>query len=109
MNVYYNGNTMASPMMAPMMEGIGSAGNPNILYFAGTSLSLKTRIDAMRDDEINRLIDVNLTVTGLQIKQVNCMCYFCTIFWGSIIILPLFFICCDWWQKCVYPAYDIPI
>ena len=40
---------------------------------------------------------------------MNCMCYFCTIFWGSIFLLPLFCICCDWWRRCVFPAFDIPI
>ena len=37
------------------------------------------------------------------------MCYFCTIFWGSILLFPLLFICCDWWRKCVSPAYDVPL
>jgi hypothetical protein len=31
----------------------------------------------------------------------------CTIIWGSFIILPLFFICCDWWKRCTFPAFDI--
>ncbi len=33
----------------------------------------------------------------------------CTAIWGGIIILPLFFMCCDWWKQCVYPAWDIDI
>ena len=32
----------------------------------------------------------------------------CTIIWGSIVIFPLFFMCCDWWKKCTYAAYEIP-
>ena len=27
--------------------------------------------------------------------------------WGSMVIFPLFFVCCDWWKNCVYPAHDI--
>ena len=88
---------------------MSSRSNPNVFYFAGTSLSLQTRLDSMEDSEISQLVDVNITVTGLQIKQMNCMCYFCTIFWGSIFLLPLFCICCDWWRRCVFPAFDIPI
>jgi len=36
------------------------------------------------------------------------MCsYLCTLIWGSIIILPLFFMCMGWWKRCTYPIYDI--
>lgn len=31
----------------------------------------------------------------------------CTVIWGSIIILPLCFMCCDWWKRCTYAAYTI--
>lgn len=32
-----------------------------------------------------------------------------TVIAGSIIIIPIFFICCSWWKRCVFPAYDVPI
>jgi len=28
---------------------------------------------------------------------------------GSLIILPLFLLCCNWWKKCTYPCYDVPV
>lgn len=40
---------------------------------------------------------------------MNFCCYICTIIWAGILIFPIFFLCCDWWQKFVYPAFDIPI
>ena len=30
-----------------------------------------------------------------------------TIVCGSLIIIPLFFMCCGWWKKIVYPAYEV--
>jgi hypothetical protein len=31
----------------------------------------------------------------------------CTVIWGSILIFPLCFMCCNWWKKCTYPAWNI--
>jgi len=31
----------------------------------------------------------------------------CTVIWGGIIILPLFFLCMDWWKRCTFPAFTI--
>jgi hypothetical protein len=36
------------------------------------------------------------------------MCILCTTIWGSILIFPLFFMCCDWWKRIAYPSYNIP-
>lgn len=44
----------------------------------------------------------------MEIKPYSCWGYVCTIIWGSILLFPLFFICCGWWKRCVYPAYEIP-
>lgn len=32
----------------------------------------------------------------------------CTTIWGGIIIIPLFFMCMDWWKRCTFAAYTIP-
>ena len=34
--------------------------------------------------------------------------FMCTLIWGSIIILPLFCMCMNWWKRCTYPIYDVP-
>ena len=28
---------------------------------------------------------------------------------GIFCIIPLFLFCCDWWKKCVYPAFSISV
>ena len=44
------------------------SGNPNYFFFAGTSLSLQSRLESMSDEEVNRIVDANITVTGVQIQ-----------------------------------------
>lgn len=53
--------------------------------------------------------DVNANLSGQMIKEFDMCCMVCTIIWGSFFIFPLCFMCCDWWKKAVYPAYDIPL
>ena len=48
-------------------------------------------------------------MSGLEIKQINSFCCFLTLFCGSIFLLPFLFVCCQWWKKFTYPAYDIPL
>jgi hypothetical protein len=36
-------------------------------------------------------------------------CQLTTIIAGSFCIFPLCFMCCNWWKKCVNPAYEVPI
>ena len=93
--------------MNPMM-GMGMAGNPNFFFFAGTSQSLQSRIDSMTDEEINTAKDANITVTGIEVKEMSMASYMCTLIWGSIILFPLFFMCMDWWKRCTYAIYDVP-
>ena len=40
---------------------------------------------------------------------MNTCALMCTVIWGGIILIPIFFMCCDWWRNCVYPAYDIDV
>mgnify|MGYP003338793558 CR=1 FL=1 len=39
---------------------------------------------------------------------MNVLCFVCTILWGSILLFPLCFMCCDWWMKMVYSSYEVP-
>jgi len=54
-------------------------------------------------------VDATIVVTGREIKAGNMMCVLCTLIWGGFIIIPLFFMCCDWWKNCVNPAYSIEL
>ncbi len=43
----------------------------------------------------------------MEVKTISLWSYMCTIIWGSIIIIPLFFLCMDWWKRCTFPAHTI--
>jgi len=111
MNMYAGNVQMAKMqiMAGGMGMGMGMGmNNPRYFYFVGTPQSLQARLDNMPDEEINQLLDANITISGIEIQPFNTMSYMCTIIWGSIIILPIFFMCCPWWKRCTYPIYEVP-
>jgi len=55
------------------------------------------------------MLQASVTVTGTQIQTMNMLSLMCTVIWGSIILIPIFFMCCDWWKRCTYPAFTIPL
>lgn len=108
----YAGNTMyqAAQMQALSggmggMMGMNMMNNPKYFYFVGTPQSLQARLDNMSDEESNQLLDANITITGIELQPLNNCSMMCTILWGSIILIPIFFMCCRWWKKCTYPIY----
>ena len=116
--MYYHGDPsqmqmhmMSNPATAGMMMGMGAgiSNNPNYFFFNGTSLSLQARLDGMSDEEANRIVDATIVVTGREVQALNTTGFLCTFIWGSIIIIPLFFMCCNWWRRCVLAAYDIDL
>lgn len=103
-------NMQMMQMNAMMGMGMGMGMgmmNPNVFMFAGNSLSLQSRLDSITDAECERFIDANITATGVEAQTMNMWSFMCTMIWGSIIIIPLFFMCCDWWKRCTYPAFTI--
>jgi hypothetical protein len=95
-------------MSGGMGMGLMNTNNPRYFYFVGTPQSLQARLDTLSDAEINQMIDANITVTGIEIQPMNMMSYMCTLIWGSIILIPIFFMCMPWWKRCTYPIYEVP-
>ncbi len=100
---------MSNPATAGLIMGMGAgiSNNPNYFFFNGSSISLQTRLETMTDEEANKIIDATIVVTGREVQSLNSTAFLCTFVWGSIIIIPLFFMCCNWWRRCVLAAYDI--
>jgi hypothetical protein len=69
---------------------------------------LQVRLEAMSDEEVNRMVDANITVSGIEVRPFNITSYICTLVWGSILLFPLFFVCCSWWRRCTLPIYEVP-
>ena len=63
----------------------------------------------MNDPQAPTIKDINVTLHGKQVENPGTLCLICTIIWGSILIFPLFFMCCTWWKKMVYPAVVVPV
>ena len=57
---------------------------------------------------MENITDANITVTGTRIKEASMGCYLATIICASIVLFPLFFMCCGWWKRIVSEAYSIP-
>lgn len=74
---------------------------PNTTFrFTGKPLSLASRLVAMKDEDLQKITDAHITITGQQIQPVNKAAYMATMLGGSLILIPLFFTCCDWWKRC---------
>jgi hypothetical protein len=98
---------MEKPAIADLITRAAISNGPNYFFFNGSSISLQTRLETMTDEEANKIIDATIVVTGREVQSHNNFAQCCTILWGSIFIFPLCFTCCDWWRRCVLPAYDI--
>jgi hypothetical protein len=48
----------------------------------------------------------NITIVGNKVKSGSSLC-FCLTSLFSCLIFPIFFMCCLWWKKIVFPAYEI--
>lgn len=88
--------------------GMGTGGNPNMFVFVGNSISLQGRLDSITDQQLTGIQQATINVSGTQIQAMSIMGIMCTALWGGFLIIPLFFMCMNWWKKCVYPAYSIP-
>lgn len=113
-----NAAMMQGAQMQMMQGGMGMGGlmgmnmnmmnSPSYFTFVGTPQSFQARVDNMTDEQINQLLDANITITGIEIQPMNMMSYMCTVIWGSIILIPIFFMCMPWWKRCTYPIYEVP-
>jgi len=50
---------------------------------------------------------LRINITGTQVKNMDTCCLYSTIISGSILVLPLFFFCCDWWKRKVNVLYNV--
>lgn len=55
------------------------------------------------------LQQANISIAGIKTKGTNQCCIVSTIAIGGWCIVPLFFMCCDWWKKIVHPTYEISV
>lgn len=117
---YINGNPYANPNMQMQMQmggmgmmpmmGVGGTGGMfnNMFMYSGNAIGLQSRLESLNPTELGQVREATINCTGTQISEMNMCCLICTIIWGSFLIFPLCFMCCDWWQKMTYPSFDVP-
>lgn len=81
----------------PMGFGEQSMNNPMLMM-------QPMQMSPVPNPTVNQL---NITVVGAKTNTFGTCCYTMTVVSGSFCILPLFFMCCPWWKKIVYPQYEI--
>jgi len=88
--MYYHGDPqqiqmqmMNNPETAGLIMGMGGgiSNNPNYFFFNGTSLSLQARLDAMTDEDANKIIDATIIVTGREVQPLSFSGFLCTLIW----------------------------
>jgi hypothetical protein len=112
MGMGMNGANMAAinGMGGIAMMGMGAGGGffNNIFMYNGNAIGLQTRLESITSNEASTVREATISCTGTQITEMNTLCLVCTMIWGSLLIFPLFFMCCDWWMSLTYPAFDVP-
>ena len=51
----------------------------------------------------------NITLIGEKTKSYDKCCLTATIILGIIFLVPLLFLCCQWFKRKVYPMYELEL
>jgi uncharacterized protein with PQ loop repeat len=70
---------------------------------------LPGRVESLTKDEIDKLVDVNIMIKGIKIKETSNLSLMCVLISTSLCIFPFVCMFLRWWKKYTYPAYDIPL
>lgn len=63
--------------------------------------------DALTTEQAQSATQINFTITGQKVQAKGDFCYCFTILAGSFLILPLLFMCCQWWKNIVHPKFAL--
>lgn len=96
-------------MGLPMGIGTGGAVSNGQLVLGGNCMTVESYMENLRMNSQAQIFNAQIIITGNQIHEFNTSCLVATIVCGSFIILPLCFMCCGWWKKIVYPAFEVPL
>ena len=100
---YGGGMGMMLPMGGMTMGGVFGG----TYMFSGGAPQFQTRMEGLTDGELAQAKDATINIQGSMIKEMDICCLICTIIWGSLLILPIFFMCCDWWKAMAWPLYSL--
>lgn len=81
--------------------------NPDAFIFSGNSYSLKVKSQEMNAESLQKYTSLRINVSGTLTKGNDVCCLWATIIVGSILLFPLFFICCDWWKRRINKNFKV--
>jgi hypothetical protein len=53
------------------------------------------------------IYQLHVTAIGNKTASSGTFCYILTLITAVLLIIPLFFMSCKWWQKLIYPKYEV--
>lgn len=77
--------------------------------YSGNQTRFVERVNALTDKERRDIVEASIILTGNKVKPENKCCYYATLLLGVVFVVPLFFMCCSWWQRMAYPAYEVDV
>jgi len=80
-----------------------------MLTSSGSEIMFHGKIDSLTSQQTQGMTQMNITITGQKVKAKNGCCYCMTIGFGSLLIFPLCFMCCQWWKNIVHSKYAMDI
>jgi hypothetical protein len=76
-----------------------------MLTLSGSEIMFHGKVDTFSAEQAQTVTQISLTIAGQKVQSKGNCCYCMTILCGSLLILPLFFMCCQWWKGIVHPKY----
>ena len=106
-----NNNNPVSMMNGPGMGMFGiplpmlnaPSQNTNFTY-VGAGLNFSTRV---QDQTTQEIIVGNITLIGNQTQRADGLIFCLIVLFGMCLIFPCFFLCCDWFKRCIWPLYEL--
>ena len=93
------------PQIDPMFQGLTftpEMGDDMIVQ----QIQQRMQMQMMQQQQMNTGVNQLNVITVGDKDPGNGVCY-CLTFIFACLIFPLFFMCCNWWKKIVYPKYHV--
>ena len=105
--VYNNGYNNYPQMNMPQhYNPILFTNDPSVLWLSGNSYTIASKGEEFsRQGPSSQIKSLRINITGSVIKTFDYCCMISTMLIGSILIFPLFFVCCDWWKRKTFPIF----
>ena len=90
-----------------MLNFMKHGSNQDTYVFSGNSGSIETKAQEIDPDTFSKYKSLRFNITGTCVQSYSACCFWGTIIIGSILIFPIFFLCCDWWKRRAYQIHVI--